>query len=197
MVKKSHSKVGSAVREWTESLVIAFILAMFIRTFFIQAFKIPSGSMRPTLIEGDRLMVNKLRYGPKVPFLKNERFPGFGRPKRGDVIVFIYPQDPSRDFIKRVVGLGEETITIEEGDIYVNGKMVSDPVIKNIYYYNTHGDYGREGSKVEVPQGHYFVLGDNSGSSLDGRSWGFVPYENVIGRAEFIYWPFDRMRTIQ
>jgi signal peptidase I len=152
--------------------------------------------MRPTLIERDRLMVNKLRYGPKVPFSKNKRLPGFTEPQRGDVIVFVYPADDSRDFIKRLIGLGGETIEIREGDIYVNGHVIEEPRIKDIFYYN-RGDYGRERQKITVPEGHYFVMGDNSGSSSDSRFWGFVPEENVIGRAELIYWPFNRMRFIQ
>ncbi len=196
MKKLSFLKKNSVAREWIESIVIAFILAMFIRTFFIQAFKIPSGSMRPTLIERDRLMVNKLRYGPKVPFSKEKRLPGFTEPKRGDVIVFIYPEDPSRDFIKRLIGLENETIEIKDGNIYVNDQIVENPLVKNIYYYN-RGQYGREGQAIVVPGGHYFVLGDNSGSSSDSRFWGFVPHENVIGRAEMIYWPFNRMRFIK
>ena len=196
MKKLSFFRKNSAAREWTESIIIAFVLAMFIRTFFIQAFKIPSGSMRPTLIERDRLMVNKLRYGPRVPFSKKKRLPGIAEPKRGDVIVFVYPTDPSRDFIKRLIGLGGETIEIREGNIYVNDQIIEDPPIKETYYYN-RGDYGREQQKIVVPQGHYYVLGDNSGSSSDSRFWGFVPQENVIGRAEMIYWPFSRMRFIK
>ena len=176
--------------------MIAFILAMFIRTFFIQAFKIPSGSMRPTLIERDRLMVNKLRYGPKIPFSKDKRLPGMTEPKRGDIIVFVYPEDPSRDFIKRLIGLEGETIEIRGGNIYVNDQIVENSSIKDVFYYN-RGNYGKEGQKITVPQGHYFVLGDNSGSSSDGRFWGFVPHGNVIGRAEIIYWPFSRMRFIK
>ena len=185
----------SAIREWTESIVIAFILAMFIRTFFIQAFKIPSGSMRPTLMERDRLMVNKLRYGPKIPFTA-KRLPGFSKPQRGDVIVFVYPVDSSRDFIKRLVGLAGETVEIIDGDVFIDGRRVEDPRIKNVYYYN-RGEYAREGQKIVVPEGHFFVLGDNSGSSSDGRFWGFVPEKNVLGRAELIYWPFNRIRFIQ
>ena len=192
----SYLEKNSIVREWIESIVIAFILAMFIRTFFIQAFKIPSGSMRPTLIERDRLMVNKLRYGPKVPFSKDKRLPGMTKPKRGDIIVFVYPEDPSRDFIKRLIGLEGETIEIRGGNIYVNDQIVENSSIKDVFYYN-RGNYGKEGKKITVPQGHYFVLGDNSGSSSDGRFWGFVPHGNVIGRAEIIYWPFSRMRFIK
>ena len=189
-------KKNSAFREWTESIVIAFVLAMFIRAFFIQAFKIPSGSMKPTLIERDRLMVNKLRYGPRIPFTKYKRLPGLTKPKRGDVIVFVYPMDPSRDFIKRLIALEGEDVEIKEGDIYINGELVEDSVIKNIFYYNGI-KYGQEGEKFTVPEGHVFVLGDNSSSSSDGRVWGFVPYENIIGRAELIYWPFNRTRFIK
>lgn len=196
MRRRRFRQLGSAAREWTESIVIAFVLAMFIRTFFIQAFKIPSGSMRPTLIEGDRLMVNKLRYGPKVPFSKEKRLPGFTEPQRGDVIVFIYPKDPSRDFIKRLIALEGETVEIKDGDIYINDALVTDPIIKNVFYYNGV-NYGEEEEKVTVPEGHVFVLGDNSASSSDGRVWGFVPEENIIGRAELIYWPFTRMRFIK
>ncbi|MCK5013029.1 MAG: signal peptidase I [Candidatus Omnitrophica bacterium] len=187
---------NSALREWTESIVIAFVLAMFIRAFFIQAFKIPSGSMKPTLIERDRLMVNKLRYGPRVPFTKYKRLPGLTQPERGDVVVFVYPMDPSRDFIKRLVALEGEEVEIKEGDIYINGELVKDSVIKNIFYYNGV-NYGQEGESFTVPEGHVFVLGDNSSSSSDGRVWGFVPDENIIGRAELIYWPFNRMRFIK
>jgi signal peptidase I len=192
--KAAKNTIKSVVREWVESIVIAFILAMFIRTFFIQAFKIPSGSMRMTLVEGDRLMVNKLRYGARLPFT-DIRLPGFHEPQRGDIIVFVYPEDKKRDFIKRLIAFGGETIEIRGGNIYINGQMVQDPEIKNIYYYN-RGDYGSENLSVEVPIGHVFVLGDNSGSSHDSRYWGFVPQKNIVGRAEFIYWPLKRMRWI-
>ena len=187
--------IKSNWREWVESIVVAFLLAMFIRTFFIQAFKIPSGSMQNTLLIGDRLMVNKLRFGPKVPFT-HMRLPGFGKPERGDVIVFIFPDDPKRDFIKRLIAFGEETVEIRDGDIYVNDKLVEEPRIKSIEYYN-RGPYAERGSKVKVPKGYVFVLGDNSQSSHDSRYWGFVPEENIIGRAEFVYWPFNRMGMIQ
>ena len=185
----------SATREWMESIIIAFVLAMFIRTFFIQAFKIPSGSMRMTLLEGDRLMVNKLSYGPTVPFTKY-RLPGYSHISRGDIIVFIYPEDPKRDFIKRAIGLPGDKVQIKNGDIYINGRHLTDPRIDNIYYYN-RGQYGEPDIATEVPEGHLFVLGDNSASSHDSRFWGFVPLDNVIGKAQFIYWPFDRVRFIK
>ena len=187
-------KVKSQMQEWIESIVIAFILAMFIRTFFIQAFKIPSGSMRPTLLEGDRLMVNKLRYGPRIPFT-HKRLPGISKPHRGDIIVFIFPGDPKRDFIKRLIAFGGERVEIKDGDIFINDQLIEDPAIKNIFYYN-RGEYGTIEKPTTVPEGYVYVLGDNSGSSHDSRFWGFVPEENIIGRAEFIYWPLDRMRFL-
>ena len=184
----------SVMREWAESIVIALLLALFIREFFVQAFKIPSGSMIPTLLVGDRLMVNKLRYGPKVRFT-DKRAPGFSRPRRGDIVVFVFPDDPKRDFIKRLIAFGGETVEIKDGGIFINGKLVEDPVINKIYYYN-RGDYGQEGQVIKVPEGQVYVLGDNSGSSHDSRFWGFVPEPNIIGRAEFVYWPVTRLRFI-
>ena len=195
MDDEKKQKLKAQARDWIESILIAFVLAMFIRTFFFQAFKIPSGSMRMTLLEGDRLLVNKLRYGAKIPFT-NKRLPGFGKPKRGDVIVFVFPEDHKRDFIKRLIALGGETVEIRSGDIYINNKLIEDPRIKNVYYYN-RGDYGNMNQKVLVPPGDYFVLGDNSGSSHDSRYWGFVPESDLIGRAELIYWPPNRIRFIK
>lgn len=188
-------KLKAVAREWIESILIAFVLAMFIRTFFFQAFKIPSGSMRPTLIEGDRLLVNKLRYGAKVPLL-NKRLPGFTNPRRGDVVVFAYPEDRKRDFIKRLIALGGETVEIKDGDIYIDGRRADEPALQNIYYYN-RGDFGNLDQKISVPKGYYFVLGDNSSSSHDSRYWGFVAEKDLVGRAELIYWPPNRMRFIK
>jgi len=185
----------SVVREWVESVVIAFLLAMFIREFFFQAFRIPSGSMRMTLLEGDRLLVNKLHYGPRLRFT-HLRLPGLSKPQRGDVIVFIYPDDTKRDFIKRLVAFGGETVEIRDFVIYINGKPLDQEPFKHVRYYN-RGTYGETGQKIMVPAGHYFVLGDNSASSSDSRFWGFVPEENVVGKAEIIYWPVTRIRMIK
>ena len=193
--KKRIEKIKAWGKDWGESLLIALILALFIRAFFFQAFRIPSGSMRMTLIEGDRLIVNKLRYGPIIPFTK-KRIPGYSKPQRGDVVVFIYPEDRKRDFIKRLIALGGETVELKEGNIYINGKLIDDPQIKKVYYYN-RGPFGKAKERVEVPPGYYYVLGDNSASSQDSRFWGFVPEEDVIGRAEFIYWPLHRIRVIE
>jgi len=197
LLSEEQKVLKSERQEWTESIIIALVLAIFIRTFFIQAFKIPSGSMRPTLIERDRLMVSKLRYGPLIPFTKI-RIPGLGHPKRGDVVVFVYPQDPKKDFIKRIVGMPGDEIEIKGGDIYVDGERIEEPVIKNTdYFTRSKSQYGKAGQVVKVPEGMYYVLGDNSASSHDSRYWGFVPAESIVGKAEFIYWPFTRVRAIK
>ncbi len=181
--------------EWIESLVVAFILAMAIRSFLIQPFKIPSGSMRMTLVEGDRLFVSKLTYGPLVP-LTTYRLPGFSTPRRGDVIVFKYPVQRNKDFIKRLIAFGGETVEIKDGLVYINDKPVSEESIRGIHYYN-YGEYAKPGQKITVPAGYYFVMGDNSASSHDSRYWGFVPAELVVGKAEVIFWPLNRIKWIR
>jgi signal peptidase I len=188
-------KKRSVLREWIESIVIAFILAMFIRTFLVQAFKIPTGSMRPTLSEGDLILVSKLIYGAKIPFT-DLRLPALRQPKRGDIIVFIYPQDAKKDFIKRLVASEGETVEIKNGTIYVNDQPLVDPVFSQRYYYN-RGEFGVENQKITVPANSFFVMGDNSASSQDSRYWGFVPKKNVLGKAIFIYWPPHRIRIIK
>ena len=115
---------------------------------------------------------------------------------RGDVIVFIYPEDPQKDFIKRLVGLPGETVEIRNGTIYINDKPLLDPIFNKVYYYN-RGDYALEGKKITVPKNNYFVLGDNSASSKDSRYWGFVPSHSILGKALIIYWPLIRIRIIK
>jgi len=193
--KGVHLKRKSALWEWVESIVIAFILAMIIRTFIVQAFKIPTGSMRPTLLEGDIIMVNKFIYGAKIPFV-NLRLAKFREPKRGDVIVFIYPENPKKDFIKRLVAFGGETVEIKDGTVYINSQPLLDPVFSRIYYYN-RGEFANDTQKITVPKASYFVLGDNSASSQDSRYWGFVPDKNILGKAIIIYWPLRRVRIIK
>lgn len=188
-------KKKSVLRDWVESIIIAFLLAMVIRTFVVQAFKIPTGSMRMTLQEGDLILVNKFIYGAKVPFL-NFYLPKLRDPKRGDVIVFVYPEDKKKDFIKRLVGLPGETVEIKGGSIYIDDKPADGPIFKQIYYYN-RGDFSAEGKKIIVPKDSYFVLGDNSVSSKDSRYWGFVPKDNLLGQALVIYWPIHRIRGIK
>jgi len=216
-----NRKPKSAAYEWVESILIALVLAVLIRSYFIQPFKIPSGSMRMTLIEGDHLFVDKWTYGPQVlqplfwdigfkegsPLLSLRwpnawlpltkiRLPRFGKPQRGDIIVFVYPVDPTKDFIKRLIAVGGETVAIKNGTIYINGKEITDPRIRRTYYYN-RGDYGAQDQPVYVPLGYVFVMGDNSASSYDSRYWGFVPETSIIGKADSIFWPLDRIRIIQ
>jgi signal peptidase I len=188
-------KKKSAVRDWAESIIVAIVLAMVIRTFVVQAFKIPTGSMRPTLLAGDIILVNKFIYGAKIPFI-NYQLPKVRMPSRGDVIVFIYPEDPKKDFIKRLVGLPGDTVEIRNGTIYVNEQPLIDYGFSQRYYYN-RGDFAEDGKKIRIPANSYFVLGDNSASSQDSRYWGFVPEKNILGQAMVIYWPPQRIRIIK
>lgn len=185
----------AVIREWVESIVVAFILAMVIRTFVVQAFKIPTGSMRPTLLEGDRILVNKFIYGARIP-LTDARAPAVRQPKRGDIIVFLYPQSPTKYYIKRLIAVGGETAQIKDGSIYVNGRLCDEPDFQKRFYYN-RGSFGEEGKEITVPPESYFVLGDNSASSMDSRYWGFVPKRFLIGKAMVIFWPLNRIRIIK
>lgn len=189
-------RIKKETKEWAESIIIALIIALFIRTFVVQAFKIPSGSMIPTFEVGDRIFVNKFIYGARVPFT-DIRFPALRQPQRGDIIVFVSPETPKKDFVKRLIALEGETVEIKNGSIYINSKEIDDPMsVRSNYYYN-RGDYGSEGSALTVPKGCYYALGDNSANSRDSRYWGFIPKKNIIGKAIFIYWPIQRMRIIK
>jgi signal peptidase I len=185
----NNIKKKSTFREYAEAAAIAILLALFIRTFVVQAFKIPSGSMEPALLVGDHILVNKFMYGVKIPFFRTTLIP-LGEPKRDDVIVFIYPMDESKDFIKRVIGLPGEEIEIIDKKIYINGKLFDD---KHGFYGNPSRKMGNPGSKdrfgpVIVKDKHFFVMGDNRDHSYDSRFWGFVPQESVKGKAFIIYW---------
>ncbi len=191
----SSDRWKKVAREWIESIIIAFVMAMVIRAFVVQAFKIPTGSMRPTLLEGDIILVNKFIYGAKIPFT-DWQLPKIRDPKIGDVIVFIYPIDPKKDFIKRLIALPGETVEIKNGTVYINDKPLVDALFNQRYYYN-RGDFGQEGKKIIVPRDSFFVMGDNSASSQDSRYWGFVPRKNVLGQALIVYWPLTRIRIIK
>jgi len=184
--------MGKKVKEYAEAIIIAILIALFIRTFVVQAFKIPSGSMKPTLQIGDHILVNKFIYGVKVPFVRSTLIP-ISEPKRGDIIVFIYPQDRTKDFIKRVVAIGGDRVEIRNKEIYVNDVLSED----------THGVYvdpvvmpgamqPRDNmGPVEVPKGTVFVMGDNRDQSYDSRFWGFVDLKDVMGEAFMIYWSWN------
>ncbi|MCM8781640.1 MAG: signal peptidase I [Candidatus Omnitrophica bacterium] len=181
---KLNKKVRQEIREWSESIIIAFILAMIIRTYVVQAFKIPSGSMKPTFLEGDRILVNKFIYR-------------FKEPQRGDIVVFKYPEDKKKDFVKRLIARGGETLEIKDGNIYINDKLVENPYVMRGFYYYNRGDYGGLNQQIKVPPDSYYVLGDNSASSRDSRYWGFVPKKNLLGKAVLIYWPLHRIRVVK
>ena len=174
----------SFTRKYGASIAVAVLIAVIIRTFFVGVFKIPSGSMRQTLLEGDRIIVNRLLYR-------------FHEPRTGDVIVFKYPEDPKRDFIKRLIGRPGDRVAIRDGKVSVNGQVLEQPdIFQRNYYYNV-GTFGAAGEDVEVPPEMYFVLGDNSGSSRDSRYWGFVPRRNLVGKAIVIFWPPQRARVVR
>ncbi len=180
-----RSKKGK-LRENIEGTAVAILLALFIRAFFVQAYKIPSSSMEPTLLVGDHLLVLKCAYGFRIP-LVGRYLLEFSHPKRGDIIVFVYPRNPKKDFIKRVMGLPGERIQVIDRKVYVNGKPIEDP-----WGFWAKGTVLRPNfGPVIVPEGHYFVLGDNRDNSMDSRYWGFVPKENILGKALIIYWSWN------
>ncbi len=180
----------SSLRENTEAIIVAIILALFIRTFIIQAFKIPSGSMLPTLKIGDHILVNKFIYGVKIPFLRSTLIP-IKDPKHHDIIVFKYPHDPKKDYIKRVIGVGGDVVKIRDKYIFLNGEKQE---IKNYVMYTDPEIHSKSSSPrdnfgpVKVPAGHLFVMGDNRDNSADSRFWGFVGLKAVKGKAFIIYW---------
>ena len=188
-------KKKSAFREYAEAAAIAILLAFFIRTFVVQAFKIPSGSMEPSLLVGDHILVNKFIYGVKIPFLRKTIIP-FYDPQREDIIVFIYPVDKSKDFIKRVIGLPGDTIEMIGTQIHINGKPFQD---QHGFYANSNekgsnlGNPNRFGP-ITVPANHFFVMGDNRDHSYDSRFWGFVPTDSIKGKAFIIYWSWPNWK---
>jgi signal peptidase I len=187
-------KKKSTFREYAEAAAIAVLLALFIRTFVVQAFKIPSGSMEPTLLVGDHILVSKFIFGVKVPFVRTTLIP-ISEPDREDVVVFIYPEDKSKDFIKRVIGLPGDTIRIQGTKLFINGKPFED---QYGFFTASSRDNRIERSysfgPVTVPEGHYFVMGDNRDHSYDSRFWGFVPAESIKGKAFVIYWSWPNWK---
>ena len=184
----------SLFREYSEAIIIAVLLALFIRQFAVQAFTIPSGSMMDTLLIGDYILVNKFLYGPEIP-MTELHLPAFRDPRRGDIIVFKYPQDERRDFIKRIVATGGERVQIRGHQVLVNGKPLREP-------YTKFADSGVRGGEAYcgyaygceptiVPPDSYFVMGDNRDNSQDSRYWGFVKRDKIKGKAFLIYWSWD------
>jgi signal peptidase I len=191
----------SIVREYFESIVIAVILALFIRTFVVQAFKIPTGSMEENLLIGDHLLVNKFVFGPTSSSVERSVLP-IGTIKRGDVVVFKYPVEPDRDFIKRVIALPGESVEVRDKKVSVNGKALEEPYVHFLapaassseFHEVTSFDVRDRYGPVTVPPNQYFVMGDNRDNSQDSRYWGFLPRENVKGKALLIYWSYEAER---
>ena len=189
----------SVVREYFESIVIAVILALFVRTWVVQAFKIPTGSMENNLLIGDHLLVNKFTFGPTPLAIGRAVLPV--RPiRRGDIVVFKYPDEPDRDFIKRVIGLPGETIELKNKKVHVNGQALDEAYVhfltppSNDYQEVTSYDVRERFGPVTVPQDQYFVMGDNRDNSQDSRYWGFLPRSYVKGKALLIYWSYESGR---
>jgi signal peptidase I len=189
---RTRARQKSTHREYAEALGVALLLALVIRTFVVQAFKIPSGSMLPTLQIGDHILVNKFIYGPRLEIpmtqLSLGQLPGLRQPRPGDVVVFVWPKDRSKDFIKRVVAVEGQTVELRQKQLYVDGKPWDDP-------HATYGK-GRSGPSesfgpVTVPPGNVFVMGDNRDQSYDSRFWGPVPVADIKGQALIIYWSWD------
>src|SRR5215207_8088431 len=185
----------SVIREYFESIVIAVILALFVRTWVVQAFKIPTGSMENNLLIGDHLLVNKFVFAPSATGFERAVMPE-REIKRGDVVVFKYPDEPERDFIKRVIGLPGETLELRNKKVFVDGKGLDEPYVhflepastsQEVTSFDVRERYG----PVRVPADQYFVMGDNRDNSQDSRYWGFLPRHYIKGKALMIYWSYE------
>jgi signal peptidase I len=204
--------------EYAKSFFPVILVVFLIRSYLVEPFKIPSGSMMPTLLTGDFILVNKYTYGLRVPVLNNVFFE-MGKPQRGDVMVFHFPKNPTLDYIKRVVGLPGDRVAYREKQLYINDKPVNlvfednydyvAPSLNQIAakrYKEQLGGHRHDillvdeapvmNGEVVVPQGHYFVMGDNRDNSNDSRFWGFVPENNIVGKAFMIWWNFDNFGRI-
>jgi signal peptidase I len=190
LARKNTTK--SVFREYFEAIAIAVLLALFIRTFIVQAFKIPSGSMLPTLLIGDHLLVNKFVYGIRLPFNGKLLIP-VRAPERGEVVVFRFPKDRSIDYIKRVVAVPGDTVEIRDKQVYINGKEVADPhAFIGSPAVLDRGVSPRDNfGPVLVPEERIFVMGDNRDNSYDSRFWGFVEERDILGKAFILYWSWD------
>ncbi|MFH1982593.1 MAG: signal peptidase I [Pseudomonadota bacterium] len=186
-------KKKGAIRENVEAIVLAIILALFIRAFIVQAFKIPSGSMKETLQIGDHILVNKFIYGVKLPFLNKTIIP-ISEPAHGDIVVFEFPEDKEKDFIKRAIGVGGDVVAVRDKIVYLNGVRQEQPfAIISDDYIIPGGIQPRDNfGPVTVPKGKLFVMGDNRDHSYDSRFWGFVDLAAVKGKAFMIYWSWDK-----
>ena len=209
MSQSQEKKRKGTVREYAEALAIALLLAFLIRSFVVQAFKIPSGSMLPTLKIGDHLLVNKFIYGVRIPFTDTFVL-DLSDPEFQDIIVFRFPENESKDFIKRIVGTPGDTLRIGDQQVYRNGKPISEPYVRR-GNTSVHGEFPMDKwpphrfdprvrtnlGPIRVPEGKYFVMGDNRGESYDSRFWGFVDEDQILGEAWIIYWSWKSWTDIR
>lgn len=182
----------SKIRQYAESIAIAALLAIFVRSFVVEAFTIPSGSMEPTLLVGDYLLASRLSYVVKVPFTDVVLF-RLGEPKRGDIVIFRYPLDPSKDFVKRIIAKGGDTVEIKDKVVYVNGLKVDEGYAHFLDHTVIPGSQVPRDNlnPVKVPKNCYFAMGDNRDNSSDSRFWGFLKADDLVGKAEIIYFSLD------
>jgi len=183
----ARKRKKSIVREYTEIIVLAVTLALFVRTFFVQAFRIPSESMEDTLLVGDFLFANKFLYGPKLPLL-DVRLPAVRQPQPGDIIIFKYPGDHKTDYIKRCVAVEGQVVELRGETLYVDG----EPVAEDYAHYTNGSKLLRNYGPYTVPDGHIFMMGDNRDNSADSRAWGPLDKRLVSGKAMFIYFSVDK-----
>jgi signal peptidase I len=184
------------LKEYLEAIITALLIALIIRAYVVQAFKIPSGSMIPTLLVGDHLLVNKFIYGIKLPF-SDKKILVFKKPQRGDIIVFRYPEDPSRDFIKRVIAVEGDVVEERNKVVYVNGQPLNEPYVQHTDLrikspFEPRDNFG----PYIVPKNKLFVMGDNRDQSYDSRYWGYVDLKDVKGKAFIIYWSWDSEKNM-
>ncbi len=187
---RTGDRSKSLLREYAEALVIALVLALIVRSSVVQAFKIPSGSMLPTLQIGDQILVNKLAYDVRLPLFDIPLL-AVSQPQRGDVVVFVYPLDPSKDYIKRVIAGPGDVVMVRKKLVYINGALWND---SHAYFSDGVGGFGSprdDFGPVTVPSNQLFVMGDNRDHSYDSRFWGFVNREQIKGKAFLIYWSWD------
>ena len=191
-VSRPVPRPKSTAREYAEALGVALLLALLIRMFVVQAFKIPSGSMLPTLQIGDHILVNKFVYGARIEIPLTQvslgQLPGLHEPHPGDVIVFIWPKDRSKDFIKRVIATEGQTIEVRNKQVFIDGRPWDDP---HATFSNARGGAGDSFGPLTVPPETVFVMGDNRDQSYDSRFWGTVPLSDIKGKALIIYWSWD------
>ena len=193
-VKVEPAPKRGHLRENIEAILVAILIALFIRTFVVQAFKIPSGSMKQTLQIGDHILVNKFIFGVKIPYWNKTIIP-FKSPQRGAIIVFKYPMDPQKDFIKRVIGVGGDVIESRDKQLFVNHKRVNHDFGVHTDPHILSGDSRPRDNfgPLTVPEKSLFVMGDNRDESFDSRFWGFVDLKAVNGKAFIIYWSWDKL----